>query len=150
MDGACSALKKSLAAIAIISSMVFAESTLADEEKQVKWAQLTQHQRTVLKPLEKEWDSLRPWQSEKMLQIAQDFQGMSADQQARVQLRLTKWSRMTPYERDQARKYHQQFKTMSDENQEAFIKQWELYESLTEAQKEELRKSTLKPKSKKD
>ena len=44
----------------------------AHAENEPKWAQLTDEQRQVLAPLGGEWDTLRPWQREKMLDIARD------------------------------------------------------------------------------
>ncbi len=69
----------------------------------VKWAQLTPEQKKVLAPLGAEWDTLRPWQREKMLDIARDYPKMDAKKQERVKQRLISWSRMTPYERENAR-----------------------------------------------
>ena len=68
------------------------------------WAELSASQRQVLNPLAAEWDTLRPWQREKMLDIAHDYPKMSAEQQKRVQQRLNDWSRMTPFQRENVRK----------------------------------------------
>ena len=39
-------------------------------ESTVSWAELNDSQKQVLNPLASEWDTLRPWQREKMLDIA--------------------------------------------------------------------------------
>ena len=75
------------------------------------WAQVSNEQQQVLNPLASEWDTLRPWQREKMLDIARDYPKMSLAKQDLVQKRLTNWSRMTPYERENARKNHHQFQS---------------------------------------
>ena len=85
----------------LFSSMVFADDVA------LTWAQLSEAQQKVLSPLASEWDTLRPWQREKMLDIARDYPKMDAPKQALVQKRLDNWSRMTPYERENARKSHQ-------------------------------------------
>lgn len=43
-----------------------------------KWQELTEQQQGVLSPLASEWDTLRPWQREKMLDIAKDYPKMDA------------------------------------------------------------------------
>ncbi len=50
----------------------------AADDANVTWAQLTDGQRQVLNPLASEWDTLRPWQREKMLDIARDLGELSA------------------------------------------------------------------------
>ena len=78
------------------------KSSLSDnstsEAAAKNWAQLSDDQRKVLAPLGSEWDTLRPWQREKMLDIAKDYPKMDTQKQQRVQKRLNSWSRMTPYE----------------------------------------------------
>lgn len=95
-----------------------------DPAANVTWAQLTEQQRVVLSPLKAEWDTLRPWQREKMLDIAREYPKMDAQKQQRVQKQLVKWSRMTPYERENARKRYQQFQSLTPEKKEALRKQW--------------------------
>jgi hypothetical protein len=95
-----------------------------DPAANVTWAQLTEQQRVVLAPLKTEWDTLRPWQREKMLDIAREYPKMDAQKQQRVQKQLVKWSRMTPYERENARKRYQQFQSLTPEKKEALRKQW--------------------------
>lgn len=95
-----------------------------DPAANVTWAQLTDQQRVVLAPLKSEWDTLRPWQREKMLDIAHQYPKMDAQKQQRVQKQLVKWSRMTPYERENARKRYQQFQSLTPEKKEALRKQW--------------------------
>lgn len=103
------------------------------------WAQLSENERKVLAPLASEWDTLLPWQREKMLEIAHAYPRMSAEQQQRVQHRLTNWSRMTPYERDNARKHYQQFSTMPPEKQKALRHLWQEYNKLPETERQRLR-----------
>lgn len=95
-----------------------------DPAANISWAQLTEQQRGVLAPLKNEWDALRPWQREKMLDIAREYPKMDAQKQQRVQRQLVKWSRMTPYERENARKRYQQFQSLTPEKKEALRKQW--------------------------
>jgi hypothetical protein len=109
------------------------------DDNNLTWAQLNDEQRKVLNPLSSEWDTLRPWQREKMLDIARDYPKMHPEKQALVQKRLSNWSRMTPYERENARKRHQQFQSLSPEKKAELRKKWLEYDKLPETQREKLR-----------
>ncbi|MGZ8271493.1 MAG: DUF3106 domain-containing protein [Methylophilus sp.] len=113
-----------------------------DDVNQVKWAELTVEQRKVLAPLGKEWDTLRPWQREKMLDIAKEYPKMDAEKQTRIQKRLIVWSRMTPFERENARKRYQQFHSLSSEKKDELRKKWIEHQKLPEVEREKLRKES--------
>ncbi len=107
------------------------------------WSQLSDDQRKVLAPLGKEWDTLRPWQREKMLDIAQDYPKMDVQKQQRVQKRLNSWSRMTPYERENARQRYQHFHSLSAEKKDEVRKKWAEHQKLPEVEREKLRKDSV-------
>ena len=107
------------------------------------WSQLSEGERNVLAPLGTEWDTLRPWQREKMLDIAKDYPSMDAQKQQLVQKRLNSWSRMTPYERENARKRYQQFHALSDDKKAEVRKKWAEHKKLPEAEREKLRKESI-------
>jgi hypothetical protein len=117
----------------------------AHAENEPRWAQLTDEQRQVLSPLSAEWDNLRPWQREKMLDIARDYPRMSREQQQRVQRRLSDWSRLTPYEREGARKQYQQFQSLPPEKQEELRRKWREYHKLSEAERQKSQRSVPDP-----
>ena len=124
----------------LVAFVAFFYSNLASAgDSTVTWAQLTDEQRQVLNPLASEWDTLRPWQREKMLDIAHDYPKMDATKQALVQKRLGNWSRMTPYERENARKSHQQFQSLSTEKKNELRKRWMEYQKLPESERARLR-----------
>jgi Protein of unknown function (DUF3106) len=120
------------------------KSSLSDAENApvLTWAQLSGDQRKVLTPLASEWDTLRPWQRAKMLDIAGDYPKMDAQKQQRVQKRLTSWSRMTPYERENARQRYQQFHALSADKKDEIRKKWAEHQKLPEAEREKLRKDS--------
>jgi phage-related tail protein len=117
--------------------------TNASDASQVTWAQLTPEQKKVLAPLGAEWDTLRPWQREKMLDIARDYPKMDAKKQARVKERLNTWSRMTPYERENARIRYQQFHSLSAEKKDELRKKWAEHQKLPESEREKLRQGSF-------
>ena len=124
--------------VLLLSGLMFNHVALADDAN-VTWAQLTESQRQILNPLASEWDTLRPWQREKMLDIARDYPKMDAKKQDLVQKRLTSWSRMTPYERENARKNHQQFQSLSAEKKNELRQKWLEYQKLPESERAKLR-----------
>jgi len=111
----------------------------------IRWQELSHEQQNILSPLSKEWDDLRPWQREKMLDIARDYPRMNQQEQARVKQRLDNWSRMTPYQRENARKKYQQFQSLPTEKQDALRQQWREYQRLSEPQREKLRNAPPQP-----
>lgn len=114
----------------------------ADEANTKSWGKLTDDQRKTLSALGGEWDTLRPWQRAKMLDIARDYPKMDTEKQLRVQRRLTSWSRMTPYERENARIRYQQFNNLSPEKKDELHKKWAEHQKLPEVEREKLRKES--------
>lgn len=135
---ACS-LNQRVLKIAVSMLILFFSGLAIADEANVSWTQLTAEQRQVLNPLASEWDTLRPWQREKMLDIARDYPKMNSKKQALVQKRLSNWSRMTPYERENARKRHQQFQSLPEEKKNELRKKWQEYQKLPEAERARLR-----------
>jgi hypothetical protein len=127
--------------VVVILAAADTASATADAN-QVKWAQLSKSQQDVLAPLASEWDSLRPWQREQMLDIARDYPKMDAQKQARIQKHLAAWSRMTPFERENARKRYQQFQNLSPEKKAELRKKWAEHQKLPEVEREKLRKES--------
>ncbi|MDI1309187.1 MAG: DUF3106 domain-containing protein [Methylotenera sp.] len=125
-------------ALLLVSGLMFNHAAFADEAN-VPWAQLNDGQRQILNPLASEWDTLRPWQREKMLDIARDYPKMSSKKQELVQKRLSNWSRMTPYERENARKSHQQFQSLSTDKKNELRQKWLEYQKLPESERAKLR-----------
>jgi hypothetical protein len=124
--------------VLLISGLTFNHVALADDTN-VTWAQLSDGQRQILNPLASEWDTLRPWQREKMLDIARDYPKMGQSKQDLVQKRLTNWSRMTPYERENARKSHQQFQSLPIDKKNELRQKWLEYQKLPESERARLR-----------
>jgi len=140
MDRLCAQLKYILKIVVLGLLMTLTcHSFVKADENNVSWSQLNETQKKVLNPLASEWDTLRPWQREKMLDIARDYPKMTPEKQTLVQKRLSNWSRMTPYERENARKKHQQFNALSPEKKATLHKKWLEYAKLPETEREKLR-----------
>ena len=65
----------------------------------VAWSELTATQRTVLKPLERDWSQLDSTGKEKWIEIAARFPKLPASERERIEARMSEWARMTPNER---------------------------------------------------
>lgn len=91
------------------------------------WASLTPAQRRSLAPLERDWSTIDAPRKAKWLEIATKLPTMPADEQRRMQERMTEWARMTPAERGQARLSFQEAKQLSPRERQA---RWEAYQAL--------------------
>ncbi|HEY6135420.1 MAG TPA: DUF3106 domain-containing protein [Rubrivivax sp.] len=99
------------------------------------WAALTPVQRTALAPLKSEWSSLDSTRQQKWLEVASRFPSMSADERARVQVRMSDWVKMSPAERGRARQQFQEARQLSPEDRQA---RWQAYQALPPAQRNAL------------
>lgn len=99
------------------------------------WKQLTPGQQLALSPLAKDWDSLDLSRRRKWLEIATRFPSLPADEQARVQERMSSWAKLSPVERNQARIGYQQAQQIAPESRQA---KWEAYQALAPEQRQVL------------
>lgn len=72
-------------------------------ESRPTWSQLTAHQQAALKPIQADWSTLDASRKKKWLAVAQRYQKMTPEDQARMHSRMTAWSKLTPIQRTQAR-----------------------------------------------
>lgn len=99
------------------------------------WNSLTPAQQQVLAPLARDWQQLDGNRKQKWLEIATRYPSMPAEQQTRMQERMSEWARMTPEQRGQARVNFQQARSLPSE---ARREQWEAYQALPKERREEL------------
>lgn len=122
------AAASALAAALLIPAGAFAQ---ADPS----WSTLTPQQRSVLAPLQADWQRLEPQHRAKWLEIAGRFPSMPPNQQQRMQQRMTEWSRMTPDQRGEARANFQRSKELPRRDRQA---EWEAYRALPQDQRDAL------------
>lgn len=91
------------------------------------WNSLTPQQRAALAPLARDWSGIDGQRKSKWLELASRFPKMPADEQQRVQARMTEWARLSPAERTRARLSFQETKQIPREEKQA---RWEAYQSL--------------------
>lgn len=106
------------------------------------WSSLTPAQRQALAPLERDWSGIDGGRKSKWLEIASRYPKLPADEQRRLQERMTEWARLTPAERGQARLSFQEAKQLSPQQRQA---RWEAYQALPEDQRKALAERARPP-----
>lgn len=106
---------------------------------QPSWTELNSDQKRVLAPLSTEWDKMDGFRRKKWLGIAQRYQSLSAEEQARMQRRMTDWAKLTPDERKRARDKYKSLQKAPPERKEAVKLKWEQYKELPESEKTRLK-----------
>lgn len=101
-------------------------------EQGVRWQELKPTQRTLLKPLEREWSAIGPQHKQKWIEMSARFPTMSPPEQARIQERMTEWARLTPQQRSQARLNFQEAKQLPATDRKA---RWDAYQALSPEEK---------------
>lgn len=91
------------------------------------WAGLSAQQQQVLAPLKKEWPQIEAHRRLKWLEVAARYPRLPADEQQRLQARMTDWARMTPAQRNAARQQFQEVRNLPDEERQA---RWAAYQAL--------------------
>lgn len=107
------------------------------------WGELTAEQRLALAPLEKDWASIDLQRRRKWLEIAARFQSMPADEQARMQERMSSWAKLSPLERSRTRLMFQQAQQIAPQSRQ---EKWEAYQALAPEQRQELADKAAKRK----
>lgn len=125
-------------------------AVIAPPLSQPSWVDLSAEQRRILAPLSGEWDSMEGFRRKKWLGIAQRYQSLSPEEQARMQRRMTDWAKLTPDERKRARDKYKSLQKSPPEKKEAVKLKWQEYKELPESEKARLkaeasRKPTPRP-----
>ncbi len=107
------------------------------------WEGLKPGQQQILAPLESDWDYMLPDSRRKWIQVANIYPKMSAQDQERLQSRMTSWSNLSQKDRRIAREnYLTSLKFPAEKKAEA----WYAYQKLSDEQKKKLADSEMKKK----
>lgn len=112
-----------------------APGQLATQADSPAWAQLSGEQRRVLAPLAGQWDAMDDTSRGKWAAVAAQYKRLSAEEQRRIDGRLTSWAKMAPRERGEARLRFQQTRELTPEQRQ---QRWEAYQSLPEDERRSL------------
>jgi hypothetical protein len=100
-----------------------------------RWQDLNAAERSVLKPLERDWSSIDASRKQKWRDIAVRHPKLPPAEQARISARMTAWANMSPTERGQARLNYQEARQLPPQDRQA---RWDAYQQLPPEQKREL------------
>jgi hypothetical protein len=100
-----------------------------------QWQELSAAQKNILQPLAGTWNSLMPERKSKWLAMAQNYPGLAAAEQAKLQSRMVEWAALNPQERERARLNFAETKKLSPNERTA---DWEAYQALSPEQKQKL------------
>jgi hypothetical protein len=115
-------------------SSIRSASPISPEQGPV-WSALKPAQREALRPLEREWPSIDSARKRKWIEIADRYPNLPAQEQSRLQARMTEWTRLTPLERSQLRLNYQEARQVPTQDRQA---SWDAYQTLPQEQRSEL------------
>jgi hypothetical protein len=100
---------------------------------QPDWKDLTAAQKTILAPLQEDWNNMERFRRKKWLEIAAKYPKLSETEQARVQDRMQAWASLTPAQRQAARdRFRELAKQTNPEERAELAQKWADYQSLPE------------------
>ena len=109
------------------------------------WDGLNPTQQKILAPLESDWDYMLPDSRKKWIYVSNIYPKMSAQDQERLQSRMTSWSKLSQKDRRIAREnYLASLKFPAEKKAEA----WSAYQKLSDEQKKKLAEMETKKKPK--
>lgn len=109
---------------------------------QPTWKELSSEQKTILAPLEVDWDNMERFRRKKWLEIAARFPSLSNAEQERLRDRMQDWANLTPEQRQAAReRFKELSKRTNAEEREALAQKWTDYQNLPKEVRERLEKS---------
>jgi hypothetical protein len=124
-----------IAGLALSTSCAVMAAAPTGSSNGPEWRSLNPSQQQILAPLAEDWQQLDKERKSKWLEIAARYPTMPADQQARMQQRMSEWARLSPQQRGQARANFQQAQQLPSGDRRA---QWEAYQALPKERKEAL------------
>jgi len=116
-----------------LSSVARAQSAARTEDGP-RWQDLAPSERSVLKPLERDWSSIDATRKQKWREIAARHPSLPPAEQARIKERMNDWAAMTPAERGRARLNYQEARQLSPQERQS---RWEAYQALPEDQRKQ-------------
>ncbi|MCX7168204.1 MAG: DUF3106 domain-containing protein [Rhodocyclales bacterium] len=133
-------------AVALWLASPLGHAVIVPPLSQPSWSELNAEQKRILAPLSAEWDKLDGFRRKKWLGIAQRYRSLSAEEQARMQRRMTDWAKLTPDERKRARDKYKSLQQATPEKKESVKLKWQEYKELPESEKSRLKaEATQKP-----
>lgn len=99
------------------------------------WNKLTPAQQAALQPLAPIWHEINASRKRKWIALSANFSRLSPAEQATLHVRMGDWARLSTAERNRARLNFVETRDISGDEKKA---QWEAYQALSPAQKQQL------------
>lgn len=106
------------------------------------WGLMTTPQKLALYPLAERWAYLSEAQKRYWLTLAQNFASMPEAEQDRLHARMTAWASLSAQQRSQARLNFAVTRSLAPHD---ILSEWEIYQALSEADKQRLAAKAAKP-----
>jgi hypothetical protein len=106
------------------------------------WASLSASQRSVLRPLEADWNQMEPVRKTKWIEIANRFPRLPPEEQLRIQERMATWMKLSPAERGRVRQNFKDAQQVSPQDRKA---RWEAYNALPPDRRQALADRSARP-----
>ena len=90
----------------------------------VVWKDLTEAEKSILKPLERRWDYLSASQRQTLMATAERYPCMPDEQKARFDARLVEWTLLTGKERREMRERYKALLSLPPQEQEHLKQAW--------------------------
>ena len=133
------ALQLHAAAAVILASFLFVGLPAAHADNPGEaWSRLTPEQKTILAPLQPEWDKTDPELRKHWLGLASRYPGLPAERQQSIKQRMHEWAALTPEQRAQAVERYKRIKQLPTDKHQR-LQRWREYQALPEEQRQQLR-----------
>lgn len=103
------------------------------------WRELSPQQQEILRPFERDWDSLEPERRERWVVIAQKYPTLGKAQQQRIQTRMQHWASLSPQQRAEAKEIFKQIQHLPRDKRREVLQKWLEYEQFPPELKDALR-----------
>ena len=130
---------RSVATVILAFSLFFGVAAVHAESPGSAWAKLTPEQKSILAPLQPEWDNLDAERRKHWIGLAARYPTLPPDRQQRVQQRIHEWASLTPEQRAQAIERYKRMKQLPPEKHDQLHQRWREYQDLPEEQRQKLR-----------
>ncbi|MCX2862605.1 DUF3106 domain-containing protein [Paucibacter sp. PLA-PC-4] len=120
---------------AVAASAAYPVKKPATADSSAQWQTLNPGQQHLLAALEGEWSEMDPSRKGKWLELAARYPSLPADEQLRVQERISSWAKLSPAERQQARLGFRAARELKADERQA---KWEAYQALPTERRQEL------------
>lgn len=142
---------RTVAAVVLAFSLfvgIFATPRFAHAESPgAAWSKLTAEQKSILAPLQQEWDKLDPDRRKHWISLAARYPTLPPERQQLIQQRMHEWVSLTPEQRAQAIERYKRMKQLPPEKHDQLHQRWREYQELPEEQRQKLREGRGAPAS---